>query len=95
MAFKAELPPDVSLPEGHRIDTSHQAYKALEAVATEERWSQKSFTRVLGIEARRVSAEAAARAAAPAAPPAPVKPDFSRMSFAEKALYALANPKRP
>lgn len=91
MAYKAELPEGVTLPEGHNIDTSHAAFKQLEAIATEEKWTQKSFSRVLGIEARRVSAEHAARAAAPPAAPAPApKPDFSKMSTTDKFAYALA-----
>jgi len=45
LAYKPELPEGVTLPDGHRVDVSHPSYKALEAIATEERWTQKSFSR--------------------------------------------------
>jgi hypothetical protein len=83
-----------TLPEGMpnlKIDTTDARYKALEAVATREGWSQKAFSDTLGLEASRVLASA--RAAAPA--PAPAKPDFSKMSTADKFAYALNNPRRP
>jgi hypothetical protein len=82
------------LPEGMgslKIDVDHPDYRKLEALAKEEGWTQKSFSRVLGLEASRVMAQTPKPAAAPA--PAP-KPDFSRMSTAQKFAYALANPKR-
>jgi hypothetical protein len=97
MPYEAILPEGVSLPEGFRIQTSDPRYQALEQLATRERWSQASFSGALAIEAGRVSAaHTSARAAAPAAPSsAPAaKPDFSKMSTADKFAYALANPKR-
>jgi hypothetical protein len=99
MAYKAELPAGVTLPEGLKIDTNDERYKALEQLATRERWTQKALSDVLGIEARRVSAEhASARAAAPAPAPAPaaraaVPEGFAKMSFREKMVWAFANPK--
>jgi hypothetical protein len=91
MAFKAELPPDVKLPDGHSINTSDARYQALHSLAERERWSQKAFSDILGIEAKRVSAEhERARAAAPAPAPAPAaKVDLSKMNFREKMQHAL------
>jgi hypothetical protein len=96
MAFKAELPPGVTLPEGHRIDTSDARYKQLEQLASSQKWTQAAFSPVLGIVAGRVSAaHAGARATAPAPAAVPAqKPNFGGMSFAEKAHWALNNPKR-
>jgi hypothetical protein len=96
MAYKAELPKGVTLPDGHRIEVTDARFVALEQLATRERWSQAAFSSVLGLEAGRVSAaHASARAAAPAAAPSPAeKPDFSKMSTADKFAYALNNPKR-
>jgi hypothetical protein len=68
-----------------KIDTADERYKALEQLATRENWSQKAFSDVLGIEARRVMASApkaipepapAARAAVPA--------NWGTMSFQER-----------
>jgi hypothetical protein len=96
MAYKAELPAGVTLPEGFSIRTDDPRYQALEALATRERWSQKAFGETLAIEAKRVSAEHERARAAPGASalPAPAKPDFSRMSFRDKMQHALANPRR-
>ena len=98
MAFEPKLPEGVSLPDGFRVDVNDVRYKALHDLAEREKWSQKAFSDVLGIEARRVSAEhERARAAQPPAAPAPkpgVPEGFSKMSFAAQATYALANPKR-
>jgi hypothetical protein len=94
------MPYTPTLPEGHaaaglNIDVNHPDYRRLEALATEEGWSQKSFSRVLGLEAERVMASAPKPAAAPPAPPPPPKPDFSKMSTAEKFAHALsASPTR-
>jgi hypothetical protein len=95
MAYKAELPPDVKLPEGYSINTADPRYKALEELATREGMSQSTFSNLLGIEGRRVNAEyerarAAAPAPAPAAAPA-AKPDFSKMSAREQMAYSLAH----
>jgi hypothetical protein len=97
MPYEPKLADGVSLPEGHRIDVGDERYKALEALATRERWSQAAFSDVLSIESRRVSAEherarAAPPAAAASAPDA--KPDFSKMSTREKFQWALDNPRR-
>jgi hypothetical protein len=81
--YKPDLPEGVTLPAGASINTEHADYKALTAVAREEGWSQKSFSRVLGLE---VTRSERARAAAPA--PAP-KPDFSKMTTQEKFHHAL------
>jgi hypothetical protein len=99
MAFKAELPPGVSLPEGHRIDVSDARFKALEALATREKWTQEAFSSVLGIEAGRVSA---AHASARAPTPAPVAPapdpkkieGWDKMSSREQFAASLATPSR-
>jgi hypothetical protein len=91
MPYEAKLPPGMTLPEGHRIDTSHARYKALEALATSQKWSQDSFSGALGIEAGRVNADhATARAAAPAPAPAP-KVNFSKMTTTERFAHSLAN----
>jgi hypothetical protein len=88
MAYEPKLPDGVSLPPGLRVDTSDARYRALEALATRESWSQAAFSETLGIEARRVSAEHERARAAPA--PAP-KPDFSKMTKQEKFHHAIAN----
>jgi hypothetical protein len=94
MPYDARLSDGVKLPEGHRIDTADPRYKALEELATRERWSQAAFTSVLDIEARRVSSEhertRARSAAAPAPAPAP-KPEFSKMSTQQQFHHAIAN----
>jgi hypothetical protein len=91
MPFKAELPPDVKLPEGFSIRTDDPRYQDLHSLAEREGWSQSAFSNLLGIEARRVAAEhERARAVAPAPAPA-AKPDFARMSTREQMHYALAN----
>jgi hypothetical protein len=97
MAFKAELPPDVKLPEGHRIDTSDERYRQLEALATAHKWSQAAFSETLAIEARRVSAEhERARAAAPAPAPAAsgVPANWDKLSTREQMHHALATGRR-
>lgn len=96
--YKPLLPEGVSLPQGHSIDVNHPAYKALVDVAQSESWTQASLTRVLGIEARRVSAEHAARAAAPPAPAPAAKPgvpeNWGKLSTQERMLWSLNNPRR-
>jgi hypothetical protein len=70
------------LPEGMgalKINVDHPDYRKLEALAKEEGWTQKSFSRVLGLEASRVMAQAPKPASAPAPAPAPApKPDSRR-----------------
>jgi hypothetical protein len=51
MAYEPKLPDGVSLPPGLRVDTSDARYRALEALATRESWSQAAFSETLGIEA--------------------------------------------
>jgi hypothetical protein len=94
--YEAKLPAGVTLPDGYKIDEADPRFVSLRDIATRERWTQSSFENVLALEAKRVSAEhERARAAAPAAAPAPAeKPDFSKMSTADKFAYALNNPKR-
>jgi hypothetical protein len=91
------MPYQPTLPEGHaaaglKIDTSHPDYRQLEALATEEGWSQKSFSRVLGLEASRVMAQAP-KPAAPAAPAAPARAalpeNFKSLSSKERFAIAL------
>jgi hypothetical protein len=90
--FKPELPEGMGLPDGHSINTSHADYKALEALAREEGWTQKLFSRVLGLEAKRTMTKAAA---APAPAPAPaasgVPANRDKMSAREQMAYSLAN----
>jgi hypothetical protein len=85
--YKPELPADVKLPEGHSINTAHADYKALEALAKEEGWSQASFSKVLGLEAKRTMAKAAA--APTPAPKPPLPANFSKMSTREQFTHAL------
>jgi predicted nucleic acid-binding Zn ribbon protein len=88
--YKPDLPPDVKLPAGASINTAHQDYRKLEAVAHEEGWSQKSFSRVLGIEVARSTR--AAPTPAPAAPaPAPAV-DFDKLSTTQKFAHAVTAP---
>ncbi|MGB7973331.1 MAG: hypothetical protein WCF81_03045 [Roseiarcus sp.] len=97
MAYEPKLPEGVSLPPGFKVDTGDARYKALHDLATREKLSQSAFSSILGVEAQRVNADyerARATPAAPAAPAPAAKPDFSKMSFAQKAQYALANQKR-
>jgi hypothetical protein len=87
--FKPELPPDVKLPDGHSIDTSHADYRALEALAREEGMSQKAFSRISGLEAKRTMAKVAA---APAPTPKPALPaNFDKLSAHQQFAHALAH----
>ena len=97
--YEPKLPDGVSLPPGFKVDTSDARYKALHDLATRERLSQSAFSQILGVEAQRVNADYERARATPAAPalaaaPAPVKPDFSRLTTAQKLQYALENPRR-
>ena len=83
--YRPDLPDDL---KGLSINTNHADYKALEALAREEGWTQKSFSRVLSLEAKR---HMASRAAAPAPAAPALKPDFSKMSTREQFHYAIAN----
>ena len=84
--FKPELPEGM---KGLSINVDHPDYRKLEAVAKEEGWSQRSFSRVLGLEASRVLAtKPAAPAAAPAAP-APAPADFGGMTPQQQMQFAL------
>jgi hypothetical protein len=87
--YKPDLPPDVKLPAGASINTEHADYKALTAVAREEGWSQKSFSRVLGLEVARHG-----RAAAAAPAPAPAPKSFDKMTTTEQFAHSLASSKR-
>jgi hypothetical protein len=91
--YTPTLPAGMELPKGSSINTEHADFKALTAVAREEGWSQKSFSRVLALEFQR---HERARAAAPAPPaaPAPAKPNMSKWSTSQKFQYALDNPRR-
>ena len=91
MPYEAKLSEGVSLPEGHRIDTGNERSKALEALATREKWTQAAFSDVLSIEARRVSAE---HERAPAAAPAPfaasgVPANWASLSTSQQFHHAL------
>jgi hypothetical protein len=90
----ADFKPDVKLPAGASINTAHPDYKALEAIAREEGWTQKAFSRTLGLEvARSELARAAAPAPAPEPAPAPAV-DYEKMTTSQKFHYALVNGKR-
>jgi hypothetical protein len=95
MPFEPKLPDGVSLPPGFKVDTTDARYKALHDLASREKLSQSAFSQILGVDAQRVNSEYARARATPAAPaaPAPAKPDFSKMSTADKFAYALGNPK--
>jgi len=71
MPFEARLSDGVKLPDGYSINTADERYKALEVLATREKWTQAAFSDVLSIEARRVSAEHERARATPALAPAP------------------------
>ena len=85
--YAPTLPEGVTLPAGRSIDTSHAGYKELETIAREEGWSQKGFSRALGLAVKR---ELAATSQPPAAPAPAPKLDFSRMTTSEKFAHALA-----
>jgi hypothetical protein len=92
--YRADLPPGVTLPDGFSVNTDDPRYKALRDLAVRENLSQRAFTAILGVEAQRVTGEyerARAAAPAPAAPAPAAKPDFSKMSTANRFAYALAN----
>jgi hypothetical protein len=90
MAYEPKLPEGVTLPAGFSVKTDDPRYLALHALAEREKWSQAAFSDVLGIEARRVSAEHAKAAQTSAqATPAPA-PDFTKMTTQEKFAHALA-----
>ena len=98
MAYEPKLPEGISLPDGFRVDVNDGRYKALHDLATRERWTQKAFSDVLGIEARRVTADhERARAAQPPAATAPaasaLPSNWSTMSSSERLAWSLANPK--
>jgi hypothetical protein len=80
------LPDDM---KGLSINTEHADYKALEALAREEGWTQKSFSRVLGLEAKRTMAKAAA-APAPAPAASGVPANWDKLSVREQMAYSLA-----
>jgi hypothetical protein len=91
------MPYEARLPEGLpslKIDTADERYKQLEALATSQKWTQETFSSVLGIEARRVMA--AAPKAAPTAAASPAAPrDFSKMSTRELFAHGLAHGSTP
>jgi hypothetical protein len=87
--YKPELPADVKLPDGHCIDVNHSDYKALEALAREEGWSQAGFSKILGLEAKRTMAKAAAAPAPARAKPA-LPANFDKLSSTAQFAHALA-----
>jgi hypothetical protein len=90
--YKPDLPEGMALPAGSSINVEHADYKALVGLAEREGLSQKQFSAALGFETER----AMRRAPAPPAPPAPApKPNFDKMSTAEKFAYALARNHAP
>jgi hypothetical protein len=85
--YKVELPGDL---KGLTVDTNHPDFKALTAVAREEGWSNKSFNRVIELEARRSMAKPAPAAPAPAPAAKPELPaNFATLSTREQMHIAL------
>jgi hypothetical protein len=85
--YTPTLPEGMELPKGASINVDHPDYKALTAVAREEGWSQKSFSRVLALEAQR---HERTRAPQPPSVPAPApKIDYAKLSTTEKFQLAL------
>lgn len=62
--YKGDLPEGVKLPEGASIDVENPRFKALAETAHAEGWTQKAFSKALGLEVQRVTTEAATIAAA-------------------------------
>jgi hypothetical protein len=94
VTYKPDLPAGVMLPPGFRVNPDDPRFKALQELATREKWSQAAFSETLRIEADRVSAEHA-KAAQPAARPAPAPTPgkvegWDQMSSAQRMAYAVA-----
>ena len=83
MAYSVDLPPDL---KGHSIDTAHPLFKSFEADAVARGMSQEAFSAALAAYARGATGKPAP---APAPPAQAAKPDFSRMSTAQKFHHAL------
>ena len=94
MTYEPKLPDGVTLPAGASLNTKHPDYVALEKLATEEGWTQKSFGRVLGLEASRSLARPATPAAPPPAPTPPTR-KFSELSTSEQFHAALLKGQAP
>lgn len=62
--YKPDLPDGVKLPEGAKIDLEDGRFKALQEIAHTEGWTQKAFSKALGIELKRVQDHDATIAAA-------------------------------
>jgi hypothetical protein len=90
--YKPELSEDL---KGFSVNTSHADYKGLEAIAREEGWTQKSFTRVLSLEAKRHMRQAPTPAPAAPAPVPAAKPNFATMSTRELFAHGLAHGSTP
>jgi hypothetical protein len=93
MPFTPTLPEGLAVPAGHSINTDHEDYKRLVTLAEREGLTQRQFSAALGYEFERHARASAPKPAAPApAAPAPQpKPDYSRMTTAEKFAHALNN----
>jgi hypothetical protein len=53
--YKPDLPEGVKLPEGATIDVNDPRFKSLQEMAHAEGWSQKAFSKALGLELQRVT----------------------------------------
>lgn len=62
--YKPDLPADVKLPEGAKINVEDPRFKALQETAHAEGWSQKAFSKAIALEVQRVTTEAATISAA-------------------------------
>jgi hypothetical protein len=100
MAYEPKLPDGVSLPPGFKVDTGDARYKALHDLASRENLSQRAFSEILGVEARRINSEyERARASQPPSAPAPspkpgVPESWSKMTTQERLQWSLTNLKR-
>ena len=66
--FTPTLPEGMALPAGQSINTSHEDYKALEAVAKKHGLSQSAFSDALGLELSRHQRRARTACAIPPRP---------------------------
>jgi hypothetical protein len=90
MPYEPKLPDDVKLPPGHSIDTGSGRYRELHDLAERGKFSQAAFSDLLGIEARRVSAEHERARASQPAPAQPASRSWDKLSTQEKFAHALS-----
>jgi hypothetical protein len=87
--YAPTLPEGMTLPAGMKVNTEHADYQALKAVAKEEGWSQKAFSKVLGLELQRQT-RAAPKPAAAAPAPAPKAAVPERQALDAPAIRRIA-----